>query len=369
MSKMNIAMKFRAYPDEEQEVLFHKTAGCCRFIYNKMLHDKNEHYENTGKQLHTTPAKYKKEHPFLKEVDSLALANEQLRLQSAFNSFFLGRTDFPRFKSKKRTKKAYTTNRVGKNIVLEKRYIRLPKMENLKIKAHRKIGNDLVLKSVTMSQEPSGKYYVSILFEYENKVVEQKDTNKAIGLDFSMPKLYVDSEGQSADMPHYYRMSEQRLKKAMRKLSKMYVKGKPKQSKRYEKQKRKVALLHEKVANQRKDYLHKKSIELIRKYDYICIEDLDMKVMSKTLKFGKSVHDDGWGMFKNMLKYKAEMYGKHVIEIDQYYPSSKRCSACGHIDGEKPLDIRRWTCPECQAEHDRDINAAMNIKEEGMRIA
>lgn len=364
-NKRNKAYKFRIYPDAEQEILFQKTFGCARFIYNQMLSDKIQHYELHKTMLRNTPAQYKTAYPWLKEVDSLALANVQLHLEGAFRKFFKEKkVGFPTFKSKRRTKKSYTTN----NPKLVNGNIRLPKLGLVRMKQHRPIPEDWNLKSATISQSASGKYYVSLLFEYENQVLEQNDTNKAIGLDFSMPELYVDSEGQQPIMPHFYRQSEKRLVKAQRKLSNMYVKGAKEQSRRYAKQRHKVALLHEKVKNQRLDFLHKKSRALVNQYDYICIEDLDMQGMSQTLHFGKSVHDNGWGLFTNMLAYKAEECGKHLIRIDRWFPSSQTCHVCGVVDGPKPLAVRSWVCPVCGAHLDRDINAAINIRDYGLAM-
>ena len=369
--KRNIAYRYRAYPDEAQEILLQKTFGCARFIWNQMLADIKAYYEKEKKQLYPTPAQYKAEYEWLKEVDSLALANVQLDLKQAFQRFFKDKKiGYPRFKAKHHSKKSYTTNLVNGNIVVSDKTIRLPKLGELKIKKHRAAPDEWKLKSVTVIQEASGKYYVSVLYEYENQVIEQNRTDKAIGLDFAMNGLYVDSDGNSAEMPHFLRESEKRLKKAQRKLSKMYVRGKEKQSNRYYKQKRRVAVLHEKVRHQRADFLHKRSRDLVNRYDYIGIEDLDMKSMSRSLRFGKSVSDNGWGMFVAMLTYKAEMSGKHVIKTDRMFPSSQMCHVCGYLNtGTKDLKVRGWECPECGTHHDRDQNAAVNLKTEALRIA
>lgn len=369
MATAHIAYKYRIYPNDEQAELFQKTFGCCRFIWNKMLSDKINFYEKEKKMLKCTPAQYKNEFEWLKEVDSLALANIQLQLQSAFLKFFKEiKVGFPHFKSKKRCRKSYTTNNVGSNIMLFDKYIKLPKVGYVKIKKHRKTV-DGKLKSATVSQTPTGKYYVSVLFEYDNQVSQKNNTSLSVGLDYSMHELYVDSNGQEPSFPHFYRKSEKRLAKAQRRLSKMYQKGKT-QSHRYEKQKQKVALLHEKVSNQRKDYLHKLSYQMVETYDYICIEDLDMKAISQCLHFGKSVHDNGWGLFVNMLSYKAEKSGKHIVVIDKWFPSSQTCHVCGSINKQtKDLSIREWTCPDCGTHHNRDMNAAINIREEGLRLA
>lgn len=360
----NIAYKFRLYPTKKQKELFSKTFGCCRFIYNKMLEDKISYYKENGKKLNNTPAGYKIEFPFLKEVDSLALANVQLNLGAAYNNFFSNpKSGFPKFKSKKKNKKSYTTNNQNGTITIDNGYIKLPKVGYVKFKQHRDIPNDYILKSATISRDPSGKYYVSILFSYENQVTEVIP-NSFIGLDFSMHELYVDSNGEIAHYPGYYRLAENKLKKEQRKLSKMQP-----NSKNYNKQKIKVAIRHEKNANQRKDFLHKKSRIIVDNYDAVCIEDLNMSAMSGCLNFGKSVSDNGWGMFTRFLEYKLNNVGKKLIKIDKFYPSSQICNVCGYKNVDtKDLGVRTWTCPNCHEKHNRDINAAINIKNEGMRI-
>lgn len=341
-----------------------KTFGCVRFIYNRMLSDKIKYYEETKQKLNNTPAQYKKEFEWLKEVDSLALANAQMNLQTAYNNFFRSpKVGFPKFKSKKSNRRSYTTNCVNGNIVVENGCLKLPKIGFVKLKQHRFIPTDYKLKSVTVSQTPSGKYYASVLFEYENQVQEQ-DLHNFLGLDFSMHELYKDSNGNEPQYPRYYRQAEKRLKREQRKLSHMQ-----KGSKNRDKQRIKVAKLHEKVANQRKDFLHKQSRQITNAYDCVCIEDLDMKAMSQALNFGKSVSDNGWGMFVTFLKYKLEELGKRLIKVDKFFASSQICNVCGYKNtATKNLSIRAWDCPECGTHHDRDINAAINIRNEGMRI-
>ena len=362
---MNKAFVFRIYPTKEQQVLFNNTFGCCRFIYNKMLADKKAYYDANGKTLHTTPAQYKSDYPWLKEVDSLALCNVQLHLQSAYAMFFKKQTEFPKFKSKKDNKNnSYTTNNLNNSIRIENNKLRLPKVGLVKIKMHRNIPNDYELKSVTIKKMPSGKYYASILFEYE-QVVEPVLPQSFLGLDFAMGELYIDSDNNKPLYPTFYRQSEKRLAKEQRILSKM-----KKGSNNYKKQKLKVALIHEHVANQRKDFLHKQSRQIANAFDCVCIEDLNMQSLSKALRFGKSVHDNGWGMFTNMLSYKLTELGKQLIKIDKYYPSSQLCSHCGYQNpAVKDLSIRQWTCPQCGTTHIRDYNAAVNIMNEGKRLA
>lgn len=360
----NKAYKFRIYPNAEQQIVFAKTFGCVRFIYNRMLADKIKYYEETKQKLNNTPAQYKKEFEWLKEVDSLALANAQMNLQTAYSNFFRSpKVGFPKFKSKKSNRKSYTTNCVNGNIKLENNYITLPKVGKVKVKQHRIVPSDYKLKSVTVSQSPSGKYYASILFEYENQV-QEIEPQTFLGLDFSMHELYKDSNGNESCYPRYYRQAEKKLAREQRKLSKMQ-----KGSKNRNKQRIKVARLYEKVANQRKDFLHKQSRQITNVYDCVCIENLDMKAMSQGLHFGKSISDNCWGMFTTYLKYKLEDMGKQLVKVDKFFASSQICNVCGYKNSEiKDLAVREWDCPQCSTHHDRDINAAINIRNEGMRI-
>ena len=362
---MNKAYKFRIYPDEEQKILIAKTFGCVRFIYNKMLGDKIEYYHQTQKKLNNTPAQYKSEFEWLKEVDSLALANAQMNLQDAYNNFFRDKkVGFPKFKSKKGSKRSYTTNCVNGNIIVRDGMIRLPKLGFVKMKQHRNIPDDYKLKSVTVSQNSSGKYFASILFEYEEDIV-MKNLKSFLGLDFSMHELYVDSNGKCPQFPRYYRLSEKKLKREQRKLSKMQ-----KGSSNRNKQRIRISKLHEKIANQRKDFLHKQSRQIANVYDCVCIENLNMKAMSQSLNFGKSVSDNSWGMFTVFLKYKLEEAGKRLVKIDKFFASSQLCNVCGYQNSEtKDLSVREWTCPYCKTHHNRDVNAAINIRNEGMKIA
>jgi len=368
MTKQNKAFKFRLYPNKEQEIQLAKTFGCARFVYNKMLAERKEMYkkfkddkETLKKQKFPTPAKYKKEFPFLKEVDSLALANTQINLQNAYKNFFEGRAKFPKFKSKKH-KQSYTTNLVNGNIKLENGYIKLPKFKKpIKMKQHREIPADYKIKSCTISKTKTGKYYISILTEYE-KEITPVNIQHVVGLDFSMDGLFVESEqGEKANYPRYYRQALDKLAKAQRILSR-----RKKGSSRWEKQRLKVAKLQEKIANQRKNFLHHKSKELASTYDAVIIEDLDMKGMSQALNFGKSVHDNGWGMFTTFLEYKLKEQGKQLVKIDKWFPSTKKCSCCGK-EKEMPLSERVYEC-SCGFVLDRDHNSAINIKNEGLRL-
>ena len=368
--KAQKAYKFRIYPDRSQEIQFHKTFGCCRFVYNQMLKDRKEMYEKTGKMKKLTPAGYKREYPWLKEVDSLALANVQLHVEAAYKRFFApGEGRYPRFKSKHRSRKSYTTNVVNGNIRLEEGRqgkLRLPKAGEVKIRCHREIPEGYVLKSVTVSMEPTGKYYASLLYEYpasENQAAGSiGEDAKILGIDFAMKGMAVFSDGNRAEYPMFYRRSQEKLAREQRKLSRCR-----RGSSNFGKQKRAVARCHEKVRNQRKDYLHKLSRQIADQYDAVSVEDINMKAMSRCLKFGKSVMDDSYGAFRDMLRYKMQEQGKVFVKVDRFFPSSKKCSLCGNVKKELRLDERIYycTCGNCM---DRDVNAAVNIREEGRRL-
>ncbi len=364
---MNIAYHFRIYPTEKQKILLAKTFGCCRFLYNQMLNDKIQEYEKTKKMIKNTPAMYKKEYPFLKEVDSLALSNVQLHLEKAYQNFFRDpKIGFPKFKSKHRTRKSYTTNVVNGNIRLEECRIRLPKLKWLHIKKHREIPDEYRLKSVTVSMEPSGKYFASLLYERsvsENQTTEKEyRTARILGIDYAMKGMAVFSDDIGEQNIGYFRRSEQRLAREQRKLSRC-VKG----SHNYQRQKKKVAICHEKIRNQRKDFQHKLSRRIADQYDVVAVEDIDMKAMSQCLNFGKSVSDNGYGKFREMLEYKLGWQGKELVQVDRYFPSSKKCCKCGKVKKELKLSERIYCC-ECGNEMDRDRNAAINIREEARRM-
>ena len=304
------------------------------------------------------------EYAFLREVDSISLQQSLRHLDTAFQNFFKRpKTGFPRFKSKKNHKNSYSTICINGNITISDGYLKLSKIGQVRLKQHRSVPKGYRLKSVTISQTPGGRYYASILFEYEDQIPE-KEMHSFLGLDFSMHGLYRDSNGNEPAYPGYYRNAEKRLAREQRRLSKMQ-----KGSNNRRKQRIKVAKLHEKVSNQRKDFLHKQSRQITNAYDCVCIEDLDMKAMSRSLKLGKSVSDNGWGMFTAFLKYKLEEQGKKLVKVDRFFASSQMCSACGYKNAKtKDLALRQWDCPQCGIHHDRDVNAAINIRNEGMRI-
>ena len=371
------AYKFRIYPTEEQEIFFAKTFGCVRKVYNLMLNDRKKAYEEvkndpSKKMAFPTPAKYKKEFPFLKEVDSLALANAQLHLDKAYKNFFRDKSvGFPRFKSKKNPVQSYTTNNQNGTVALiDNKFIKVPKLKSLiRIKLHRQPKG--MIKSATISRHASGKYYISLLCKEE--INELPKTNSAIGIDLGITDFAILSDGQKIDNNKFTSKMEKKLKREQRKLSRRALLAKNKgiplsEAKNYQKQKRKVARLHEKVMNQRTDFLNKLSTEIIKNHDIICIEDLNVKGMLRNHKLARSISDVSWSSFVAKLQYKADWYGREIIKVDTWFPSSQICSECGHKDGKKSLDIREWTCPICHTHHDRDINASINILTEGLRI-
>jgi putative transposase len=373
------AYRFAGSPTPEQAHLLSQFAGSCRFMWNRMLADINASYEAGEKYSCPTPAKYK-DVPgleWLKNMDSLGLANVQLHLDAAFKRFFKSCAGgpfagHPSFKKKHESTDSYTTNLANKkhpNIFLDGCLLKLPKIkEPIRLRLHRQVEPGGLLKSVTVTHEATGKWYFSLLFEYpkqESTAVpaKNKEQLRHIGLDMSLPKLYVDSNGNVADFYKPYRKVEAKIAREQRKLSHM-VKG----SNNYNKQKQRIAKLHAKAKRQRNDMLHKLSFRLTEQYDVISIEDLDMAAIKQSLHFGKSASDNGWGNFTRMLAYKAVWKGKHIVKVDKWFPSSKTCCKCGHIHKELTLSDRLYCCPNCGNLMDRDHQAAINIDKEGFRL-
>ena len=372
---MNKAIKYRIYPTTEQAVMFLKTFGCCRKVYNLMLSDKIESYKSTGKFAVVTPAKYKKDYPYLKEVDSLALANVQLDLQDAFGSCFSKsrktNNGFPKFKSAKRSRKSYTTNcqypkasnkLKQPTIRISDKSITLPKIGCVKAVIHRIPLDGWILKSATVSMDSDGKFYVSCLFEYEELIAVNSLTDKVLGLDYKSDGLYMDSDGNVGSNHKYYRESHDKLAKAQRKL-----KHKTIGSNNYRKQQLKINRIHKHIANQRLENLHTLSTEIANRVDVVCVESLNMRSMSnKGFGNGKATMDNGYGMFLKMLEYKLTDRGKRLIKVDKWFPSTQLCSCCGSRK-KLALNERIYKC-SCGLTIDRDLNAAINIRNEGLRI-
>ena len=349
------AYKYRIYPDAEQMQFFAKCFGCVRFVYNRMLSDRIEHYNLTGKNLNNTPAQYKSEFTWLKEVDSLALANAQMNLNTAYRNFFRDKSNgFPKFKSKKNNNFSYTTNNQKGTVYVENGYIKLPKLKSpVKIRQHRSFEG--VIKSCTISKAPSGKYHISILVETEIQKLPASDMR--VGIDVGIKDFAVLSNGEAYKNPKHLRKSEKRLAKLQRDLSRKQIGSSNRNKARI-----KVAKLHEKIANQRMDFLHKKSTEIIRKNQAIVIEDLKVKNLMKNHNLAKSIAEVSWSRFREMLDYKSRWYGRELIIAPPDYPSSQLCSDCGNRSSQtKDLACRIYVCPECGLEIDRDYNASLNL--------
>ena len=353
------AYKFRLYPNEEQRIYLAKTFGCTRFIYNQMLAERIKSYEeNKDLDIKTmkypTPAQYKSEYEWLKEVDSLALANSQINLDKAYKNFFRDKSvGFPKFKKKGNTN-SYTTNNQNGTVYIKDNHIKVPKLKSMiKMEQHREFNG--LIKSCTVSQVPSGKYFISILVDTEN--IQLPKTDKKVGIDLGIKEFAITSDGEFFSNPKNLKKSEKRLKKLQKDLSR-----KQKGSNNRRKARIKVAKIHEKIANQRKDMLHKVSTQLINENQVIVIEDLKVSNMIKNHKLAKSIADASWSEFRTMLKYKAKWCGREIIIAPSNYASSQLCSNCGNKSSQtKDLSCRTYICPVCGMIMDRDINASKNL--------
>ena len=362
MRKIHRTYRFRLYPNKEQTELLAKHFGCTRFVYNYFLNQRKEQYRLTGKsdnyhaQAKTlVTLKKEEETAWLREVNSQSLQFALRCLEVAYANFFQKRTKFPTFKSK-RSKNSFTVPQAA-SIAGGRLFIRKFK-EGIKCCVHRAIKGRI--GKVTISKTPSGKYFASVSTEEEYFPADK--SGKAVGIDLGLSNLLVTSEGETFENNRYTRRYESKLATAQKHLSR-----KKKGSRGFENQRLKVARLHEKISNCRADYLHKCSISLVRRYDVICIEDLNVKGMMKNHYLSKSIADASWGTFVFMLTYKAEWNDKKVVKIGRFFPSSQTCSVCGYVNGQtKDLSVRDWECPACHARHDRDINAAINILRVGL---
>ena len=365
------SIKYRLYPTKQQAILFEKTFGCCRKLWNLMLSDKINYYQNNKTNYKTLVSNYKKRHSYLKDIDSLALANVKLNLDQAYNNFFSKKSRFPRFKSRKHSRRSYTTNCVSNNIRFDDNHIRLPKIGFVKTKLHRWPLSDWKIKSVTVSQNHDGRYYASVLFEFESACEYVINKSNAIGFDYSSSNLYVDSNGNIGTNHKFYKESHEKLAKAQRRLSRKQGSKKNEiKSNNYIKQLLRVNRIHQHIVSQRLDNLHKLSTEIANQYDIVCVESLNLRAMSnKGFGNGRSTLDNGYGMFLSLLDYKLSERNKYLIKVDKWFPSSQICHKCNYRDKRlKDLSIRKWECPVCHEMHDRDTNAAINILREGLRL-
>lgn len=363
-------IKVPLYPTPEQEALFQKTFGCCRYIWNRMLADHERFYYETDKHFIPTPAKYKNEAPFLKEVDNQALTQEFHRLSQAFRNFFRNPSAFghPKFKRKKDARDSFSAcNHVMGNsatIYITRNAVRMTKAGLVQARFPRRPRSGWKLTRVTVEQTKTGKYYGYLLFACPVRQPEPVEpaAEGAIGLKYSVSHFYVTDDGMAADPPRWMRRSQDKAADIQRKLSRLQP-----GSKNYQELVQRYRLLHEHIANQRRDFLHKESRRIANAWDAVCIRGDDLKVISEELG-GSSVRDTGFGTFRELLRYKLERQGKQMLEVDRFTPTTKVCSACGCVNETLDPDARQWRCPVCGTIHDRDVNAAVNIKTQGLEL-
>ncbi len=375
--KIHKAYKFRLYPNKEQAILINKTIGCSRFIYNHFLNQWNETYKETGKGLsygkcsaQLPSLKKQEETEWLKEVDSIALQSSLRNLSDSFDRFFKKQNKYPRFKSKNNPLQSYTTKETNGNISVEGNKLKLPKLGLVLFAKSREVEGRIL--NATIRRNPTGKYFVSLLVETEVEPIEKTDSS--VGVDVGLKDFAILSDGTVYKNPKFFRSLDTKLAKEQRKLSRRKIQAlkdgrKLSESKNYQKQRIKVANIHETIKNKRTDYLHKISTEIVKNHDIIGIEDLLVKNMMLNRKLAKSISEVSWAEFRTMLEYKAKWYGKEIIAVARNFPSSQLCSGCGYQNkAVKNLAVRKWECPECHAHHDRDTNASINLNQEALRI-
>lgn len=362
--KVNKAYKFRFYPTKEQKQNLAKTFGCARFVYNRMLQTKTDEYYKHGVKVNynktsqlLTELKKEEEYEWLNEVSAVPLQQGLRNLQKVFKNFWNKLTKYPTKKKKSHDQSVTYADTAFK---FENNKLTLAKqLEPLKIVWHREIPKNTRITSISVSKDNSNRYFVSLFFEEEANFLPTNDN--IVGIDLGLEDFVVFSNGKKVKAPKILRKYQSKLALLQRRLAK-----KQKQSKRRNIARLKVAKLHKRIANKRNDFLHKLSTKIIRENQTIVVEDLNISGMLKLKKLSKSISDASWSEFLRQLKYKALWYGRNIIEIDRWFPSSKRCSECGHILEDLKLDVRKWTCPKCHVNHDRDVNAAKNILTVGM---
>lgn len=363
---MNKGIKFRIYPNKEQENLILQTFGCCRLVYNKGLDMRDKAYKKGEKANYAstcrmvTELKHSEEFAFLKVVDSISLQQSLKDLDRAYQNYFEKLAKLPRFKSKHSSHQSYRTLNQGNNIRIVGNYLKLPKLGYVKVKQSMEVGH---INNVTVEKTPIGKYFAVLNVDFEPEF--KQNNGKKIGIDVGLKEFYTDSNGNKVDNPKFLEKSEKRLKREQRRLSR-----KQKGSNNRDKQRIRVAKIYEKVTNQRNDFLQKESTKLVRENQIICIEDLNVKGMIKNHKLTKAISSVSWSKFFTMLEYKSTWFGNTVIRVPTFYPSSQTCSKCGMGNPMvKNLWVREWECPFCHTSHDRDFNASINILNKGLSLA